>query len=247
MQRIQPLDTRTHDPDIAAQLSQRYPDLFNPLIEVYQTSTPHSKIQKKYHRMIESLLERDGEMIELSNQGLSFQDIGNRQGLTRERIRQIINKYEGYYIVAGSTEWCLTELDKIVTLREGKKVLPSNEELDRHHGKLAGYLRQHFSESKTFGKLKEKDRLEIVKKLRFDIQAEVKNHTTWSEERLIYEIKELAEQLGKPDLMPMQKEISQFGTPGLRSKISRFGGQSKVAQLAGLTYQGQTVGSRSVE
>jgi hypothetical protein len=42
--------------------------------------------------------------------------------------------------------------------------------------------------------------------------------------------------------MPMQTEFSEIGRQDLRGTISRFGGQSKVAKLAGLTYQGQTVG-----
>jgi hypothetical protein len=42
--------------------------------------------------------------------------------------------------------------------------------------------------------------------------------------------------------MPIQKELSELGRQDLTSVIQRFGGQSKVAKLAGLTYQGQTVG-----
>jgi len=39
-----------------------------------------------------------GEIIQLYNEGFSLQDIGNYHGVTRERIRQIIKKYQGYYI-----------------------------------------------------------------------------------------------------------------------------------------------------
>jgi superfamily II DNA or RNA helicase len=59
---------------------------------------------------------------------------------------------------------------------------------------------------------------------------------------LIYEVKEVAKQLGKPDLMPMQLEFCTVGRDNIRGVVQRFGGQSKVAKLAGLTYQGQTVG-----
>ncbi len=61
-------------------------------------------------------------------------------------------------------------------------------------------------------------------------------------ERLIYELHECAKLLDRPDLMPIQKELSELGRQDLTSVIQRFGGQSKVAKLAGLTYQGQTVG-----
>jgi len=81
-----------------------------------------------------------------------------------------------------------------------------------------------------------------VKKLGFDIVEEVKQHSVWSEERLIYEVREVAKQLGKPDLMPMQKELVELERQDLRGAIGRFGGQSQVAKLAGLIYQGQAVG-----
>ena len=42
--------------------------------------------------------------------------------------------------------------------------------------------------------------------------------------------------------MPMQKELSELNRGDLRGIIGRFGGQAKVAKLAGLIYQGQTVG-----
>ena len=42
--------------------------------------------------------------------------------------------------------------------------------------------------------------------------------------------------------MPMQVELTEIGRQDLRGTIGRFGGQSKVAKLAGLIYQGQTVG-----
>ncbi|MFN5861099.1 MAG: hypothetical protein ACK451_03780, partial [Pseudanabaena sp.] len=40
----------------------------------------------------------------------------------------------------------------------------------------------------------------------------------------------------------MQKELIKIGRQDLGSAIGRFGGQSKVAKLVELTYQGQTVG-----
>ena len=60
---------------------------------------------------------------------------------------------------------------------------------------------------------------------------------------MIYEIRKVANQLGKPDLMPMQLEIAELGRHDLKGAVGRFGGQSKIANLANLTYQGQTVGA----
>lgn len=148
----------------------------------------------------------------------------------------------GYDAFIGTKEWCLQELDKIMTSQEDSKMLPSNEVLNKHHLDLAGHLKEHFTQSKTYGKLKDKHRLEIVKILGYDVAKEVQNHTSWSEDRLISEVRKTARQLGKPDLMPMQVELTEIGRQDLRGTIGRFGGQSKVAKLAGLIYQGQTVG-----
>ncbi|MFN9829941.1 MAG: sigma factor-like helix-turn-helix DNA-binding protein, partial [Pseudanabaena sp.] len=301
--------------NVISKLKVKYDYLFDPLIESYLNIPKDDDEQhKKISKLIKNLLDdssNHGKIVELYNEGFTLQDIGDQYGVTRERIRQIIKKYEGYYIVVGSKEWCLKELEKLTkdkvkrlpsnrelnihhsklieSLRgnfsgskrngnlsieerlevgtntgydtfvgtkewclqelnklissHGKNnILPSNEELDNYHLDLAGHLKEHFTQSKTYGKLKDKDRLEIVKFLGYDIVEEVKNHTSWSEERLIYEVRDVAKQLGKPDLMPMQTELVEIGRQDLRGTIGRFGGQSKVAKLAGLTYQGQTVG-----
>jgi superfamily II DNA or RNA helicase len=298
------------------QLREKYGYLFDPLIDLClntpRTDTDkYDEIEKLFRNLVDET-SRSADVIQLYNEGFTLQDIGEPYGVTRERIRQIIKKYEGYYIVAGSKEWCLKELekltkdntkrfpsnrelnvhhpklveslrknfsnsqksgdlsaeermevadilgydafigtkewclqelDKIIALQGGKKILPSNEELDQYHPDIATFLREHFTQHKTYGKFGEKERLEVVKTLGYDITEEVKKHTKqWSEERLIYEVREAANQLGKPELMPKQKELNELDRRDLIGVISRFGGQAKVAQLAGLLYQGQTVG-----
>jgi hypothetical protein len=137
----------------------------------------------------------------------------------------------------------LQELEKIVNSQGKPKILPSNQILDAHYSDLTLALRENFTQSKAIGSLNELERIEIVKALEYDINEEIKNHKKrWSLERLIYELHECAKLLDRPDLMPIQKELSELGRQDLTSVIQRFGGQSKVAKLAGLTYQGQTVG-----
>jgi len=297
-------------------LREKYAYLFDPLIDLC-INTPRTDTDKydEIERLFRNLSDetsRHAVVIQLHNEGFNGQDIGNQYGVTRERIRQTIKKYKGYYIVSsskewclkelekltmdmtkrlpsnrefnihhpklvealrtnfstskksgdlsaeerlevgtnigydsfvGTKEWCLQELDKIIALQGGKKILPSNEELDQYSLELAISLREHFAQNKSYGKFGEKERLEVVKSLGYDVIEEVKKHSRdWSEERLIYEVREVARQIGKPDLMPMQKEFAEMGRQHLSGTIGRFGGQSKVAKLAGLTYQGQTVG-----
>jgi len=286
------------------ELRQRHQELFSPLIQSCNSSLiQDEKERSKLFKLVKNLLNANlnyGEIIELHNEGFSLQDIGNYQGVSRERIRQIIKKYEGYYIVIGSKEWtfnqlekltlhqeesrqlpsnkelerhhpklikalksnflasdqyqseylsqaerleiaknigynqdfigtkewCLQELDKITDLQQEEKIFPSNEQLNRQHPDLASSIREHFTQTKEYGELNEQNRLEVVKNLGYDVTEEVKQHTTWSEERVIYEVQEIARQLGKPDLMPMQKEFAEIGRSDLRGVIQRFGGQS---------------------
>ena len=235
----------------------KYSGLFDPLIERYQREkepwTPQelSDLSRKISnlsdlsRKISKLIDADtnhGEIVRLHYQGYSLQKIGDQFELSRERIRQIINKYEGCYVVTGTKEWCLQELDKLNPPDSEIRIFPSNEALNSYHLELEGAVKQHFTQSSKPGKLTERDRLEVIKTLGYDITSEIKSHKTWSEERVIYEVKEIAKKLGKPDLMPMQLEIAELGRSDLKGAISRCGGQSKVAKLAGLIYQGQTVG-----
>jgi hypothetical protein len=227
-------------------LNEVHLGLFDPLVDVGSNiSYDDLATFKKIKRLVEALLDKypkHAEILQLHYEGFTLQEIGDQFGITRERIRQIIKKYEGFYTIAGTQEWCLRELAKLAVSSEGVKVLPSNQDLSAHHPRLEGALKEHFTESGKPGKLSENDRLEIVKNLGYDVIKEVKNHSSWSEERVIYEIRELAKQLGKPDLMPKSKDLDALGRKDLRGAIQRLGGQFKVAQLADLTYQGQTVG-----
>src|SRR5262249_39850183 len=92
------------------------------------------------------------------------------------------------------------------------------------------------------GNLTPKRRLEIAMALGLETYNELITQKNWTLERVIFEVRKFAEELGEPNLMPMQKDLLTYGRQDLRGAITRFGGQSKVAELAGLTYQGQMVG-----
>ncbi|MCA6604962.1 MAG: DEAD/DEAH box helicase [Pseudanabaena sp. M007S1SP1A06QC] len=238
------------------QLRERYDYLFDPLIDLC-LNTPRTDKDKYYEieRLFRNLVDetsRHAVVIQLHNEGFNGQDIGNKYGVSRERIRQIIKKYQGYYIVSGSKEWVLKELEKLKWVlkelekltgkQDDKRVFPSNEELDNYHPKLVGSLKEHFTTSKKFGELTQEDRYEIIRFFGFNLEEEIKSQKKWTLERVIYEVKEVAKQIGKPDLMPMQKDFLDLGLQNLRGAIARFGGQFKVAELAGLNYQGPKVG-----
>lgn len=235
--------------DFCQQLEAKYPNTFNKLIAQHK-SLSSEEDRKKTRKLIKNLLKVDswhGRAIQMHLTGYKLSEIGREANLSRERIRQIIEPYKRYLQEIGSKDWCEAQLKKLLDSYPENGVFPSNEEIKSFHIKLLPSLKQHLI-GKKGSTLRESERLEIVKALNLDIEAEIKNHTTWSEERLIYEVREFAKQIGKPNLMPMQKELEKHGRGDLRGTITRFGGQSKVAQLAGLEYQGQTVapdGSRT--
>ncbi|MGB5635977.1 MAG: sigma factor-like helix-turn-helix DNA-binding protein [Waterburya sp.] len=241
--------------DICQQLEAKYPGSFQKLINHYQSLLHKENCsvlvnRRRTEKLITNLLTVDnwhGEALQMHLHGYSLAEIGRKANLSRERIRQIIHPYKKYLHEIGSKDWCEVQLKKLLDSYPETGVLPSNEEIKNFHSKLLPSIKQHFI-GKKGSTLRESERLEIVKALNLDIEAEIKNHKTWSEERLIYEVREFAKKIGKPDLMPMQLELGENGRGNLRGAIQRFGGQSKVAQLTGLKYQGQTVapdGSRT--
>lgn len=234
--------------NICNDLNKKYPSVFDKLIQKFNHSSSDEK--KELEKLIKNLLKDDcwyGEAIQIHLKGHTLAEIGRRLNLSRERIRQVIEKYKRYYHEVGSKDWCEIQLRTLLNSYPETNVLPSNAEIKNFHRKLLSAMKEHFI-GKKGSTLPESERLEIVKALNLDIIAEIKTHKKWSEERVVYEVQEFAKRIGKPDLMPMQLELAANGRNDLRGVIGRFGGQSKVAQLAGLKYQGQTVapdGSRT--
>ena len=172
--------------------------------------------------------------------GETLQDIGERYAITRERVRQITAKYKEYTTNIKSREWVEKAIRDLISRQENENRLPPNEEIDQYHPKLAAGLIKNFT-SKNGSLLTPVLRLEIAGNLGLNREHELLSQTRWSRERVILEVKKLASEIGKPDLMPMQVEMAERGRQDLRGAISKYGGQAKVAELAGLKYQGQLV------
>ena len=169
-------------------LEEKYPGLFDPLIELYREKRDALDPEeiKKIRKALSTLTSKNSnhaELVHMTYEGYSNQQIGDQFGISRERVRQLINRYEGYYTLVGTKEWCLRELERLVDLEVQPRIFPANEVLRAHHTKLEGFIKEHFTTAKKFGKLSDKYRLEVVKNLGFDVLEEIKTHTTWSEER----------------------------------------------------------------
>lgn len=56
-----------------------------------ETNNSQKKESPKLTQLRQAKLEKSNQFLELYKQGLSYQDIGDKHGLTRERVRQILN------------------------------------------------------------------------------------------------------------------------------------------------------------
>lgn len=193
--------------------------------------------------MAEKLLKnrRQADILQRRFLGETIQQIGSRYGVTRERIRQLASRYQKYTTDTDSKDWIEKSVRTLIAQNEDEKRLPPNEEIRHSHPRLEYGLVKHFT-SKSGYSLTPDCRVEVAENLGLDKEYELINHPTrWNIGKVIHEVRKLARELGKPDLMPMQREMRRKGHQGLSGIISRFGGQAKVADLAGLRYQGQLI------
>lgn len=229
--------------DLIEELNSKFPDVFAPLVEAYGRVREDDQIERRrLERAIKNLLKnkRTTQIIQRRFMGETLQEIGERYGITRERVRQLEAKYKEYTTDIESREWVEKAIRDLISRQEDENRLPPNETIDHYHPKLAVGLIKNFT-SKNGSSLTPALRLEIAENLGLDREHELLSQTRWSVDRVILEVKKLASELGKPDLMPMQLEMVKQGRQDLRGIIGRFGGQAKVAELAGLKYQGQLV------
>ena len=231
-------------------LDEEYPGVFQPLIDMYN-STPETEISKigGLEEILSTLQNRKdhAEMVWFKFSGETLESIGKSFGITRERVRQIIKKYSEYITDTNSAEWAEKSIRHLMKTNNTGNALPDNRIIDGYHPHLARSLVKNFSERNS-GSLIPLRRVEVARALGLDVESEILQSNRWTLEKTLFEVRQFAEELGKSNLMPMQKDFIAHGRPDLRSAVGKFGGQSKVASLAGLTYQGQLVapdGSRT--
>lgn len=244
----------TKQSGLADQLEGKYPGVFEPLVNGYRQASESDVLAcRKLEKQIQQLLKnpRDAEICRRRFYDETLDSIGQnlKPIMTRERVRQIEKKYEGLITDIYNERWLTRAIQSLLEQQEWSNQLPANEVLEKYHPKFRDALRKVFlPESHRHGSLTGDERHDLAVKFELDGNIELINSTKWSLEKLIHEVREFAREIGKPDLMPMQVEMRGRGRNDLNGIIGRFGGQSKVASLAGLIYQGQAVaedGSRT--
>jgi hypothetical protein len=79
--------------DIAQQLSEKYPGLFEPLIDAYRNSKAGGKVELRHQKMIEDLLNGEAELITMSLASNSVEVIAKHFGFSIEDVQEILTKY----------------------------------------------------------------------------------------------------------------------------------------------------------
>lgn len=133
--------------DICQQLEAKYPKTFEKLIVIYQSLDLTSKEERQLKNLIDNLLKDDcwhGNAIQLYLKGHNLAEIGRRLNLSRERIRQVIERYKHYYHEVGSKDWCDIQVKKLLDSHPKTDILPSNEEIKNFHRKLLSALKEHY-------------------------------------------------------------------------------------------------------
>ena len=187
--------------------------------------------------------------------GKTLAEIGRERNVSRERIRQIELKISKYIGTSASelTNICGNLKEKIIFKEEYSAFL----EIIKKFGRIPHKL-DKFSEKNNLEyidnllKLNLKERIDIYEKFKFEIPA---SEYDFHYEYITYlngmagngywlklqNLKEYlfrhAHKLGEPDLMPKQTSLPR----AVGGVVTRHGGQSKVASLIGLKYQGQLV------
>lgn len=230
--------------DLVRNLDKKYPGVFQPLIDEYLSADINDVIKidklESYIKDLCSENSRTAEIIWFRFYGETLQSIGEYASVTRERVRQIITPYKQYITDINSPKWAEKSVRYLIYKYDTNNRLPDNKVISNYHPKLPASLIKNFTNINSH-KLNPKSRLEIAKQLDLDTEYELSNLDEWTSEKVIFEVKKLAKDIGKPNHMPMQKEMKEMGRVDLRGAVSRFGGQSKVADMAGLKYQGQIV------
>jgi len=245
---------RTHlkNVELVTQLNEKYPMVFEPLLDAYRLADETDVLTcQSLEKQIQRLLKNTQHAKICQRRFLdeTLDAIGKDFGVTRERIRQIEKKYKGLITNIYAESWLTRAVQSILSQDEKSNQLPANEVLEKYHPKMRVALRKiFFPGSHRHGPLTREERHDLAEKFGLDGNIELINSSKWSLEKLIHEVRKFARDIGKPDLMPMQLEWRAHGRQDIRGVIGRFGGQSKVASLAGLIYQGQKVaddGSRT--
>ena len=227
-------------------LFQKFLNFENPIESIHWINDFNKKINYDDNKILKVYFQRI--------LGKTLAEIGKDNRVSRERIRQIESKATRLIGIKSTEMLKITnEIEENLVFKKEKLLCEEYIEKFGHLPYLDVGLGDEINE--VFKKCLDsnlKERIEIYKKYNFDIPiAEFDLHYEfitkskksvgtgyWLDfknlEKFLYKH---ASKLGEPMLMPKQTSLPD----AVRGVVTRFGGQSKVASLIGLKYQGQLV------
>ena len=208
-------------------------------------------------RNFRNIIERNNSIIIYLQRisGKTLAEIGRERNVSRERIRQVELKISKYIGTSASelTNICRNLKEKIIFKEEYSAFLEVIKKYGRIPNKLDKFSdKNNLDHIDSFLKLNLKERIDIYEKFKFKIPAsEYDFHYEYITDLngmagtgywlKLENLKEFlfrhAHKSGEPDLMPKQTSLPR----AVSGVVQRHGGQSKVASLIGLKYQGQLV------
>lgn len=233
--------------EVIKKLKSRFEECFLPLCDLI--SSGEILVEDKKSNLIHKLLDAQHGMICFEYfKGKTLQEIGDSLSppITRERVRQIIGKYKklGWILDNASQDYLLNQIVERVVDNQ----LPSNEVLEMLQGGLfskvrnAGILGLKKRKKVSNRTFTVEERVELAKRLKLDFMHEYYSSAGWNIHKIGRDLRELAAELGAPDLMPKQIDMVKAGRQDLKGVVAQYGGQRKVAELVGLIPQGQLTG-----
>lgn len=230
-------------------LKAKYAVAFRPIINNYDND-PEVVIDLLTILKWESILEdfeKNPQVPYMLNEfwwGKTLESIGSDQGITRERVRQIINPYLDCGILTKKDdEWAVSCLQSIIEFYGTVDKLPSKQQIDDYHkeiypllSKMADSFIPSDDRDKIIHNAGERARIALMLGLNVEVEG------AFTEKIVVEKLRALAEELGDSTLMPMQTQIKDSGkhdANALGTCIKKLGGHQKVAELCGLKYQGK--------
>ena len=222
--------------ELIEEIESRFPGCFSPLINKYKSSSDLNDLNQFMVIGEKLLTKEDADYCFRYFKGETLESIASsiKPKVTRERIRQILARYKKY--TTDATEWEYVKNEVFSLVKDNK--LPDNKVLLKINKRALNALKRKLNAAQEFSS---SSRIKLAKILNLDAEFEELNSSVWNEKKAIKQLKDFAIFLGKPNLMPMQKEMREHKREDLRGVIGRFGGQSLMAKKADLIYQGQTV------
>lgn len=234
-----PRETRS---DLVMEIQSLYPGAFDDLIARYLSLPIDDRTEAAELESKLNLIKKRPQWAQVAYRrfkGETLAEIALDLGVTRENVRQLEKRLKPL-LTDRLSEDHLRRAIELMMPAGGIRVLPSNATIAEHHPRVFQAIRKVFLND--LGRdhnapLSQEERSHLADTL--GIELDSSERRPWTEKRLVSELRELAQRIGKPDLMPFQIEIVAARRIGLINAVRKFGGQANAAALAGLKYQGQ--------